>query len=78
MPEIGPSPAQVEEYYMWDFITPSHYVDISSVLDLKVLLIMAHTAHGTRHDTHTTDGDGGLVRSSRGWSTRRSTPTALP
>ncbi len=51
MPEIGPSPAQVEEYYMWDFITPSHYVDISSVLDLKVLLITAHTTNNTTRPT---------------------------
>ncbi|ELR14762.1 LmbE family protein [Acanthamoeba castellanii str. Neff] len=42
MPEIGPSPAQVEEYYMWDFITPSHYIDISSVLDVKIKSWLEH------------------------------------
>jgi hypothetical protein len=42
MPEIGPSPVQVEEYYMWDFITPSHYVDISPVIWLKVPLWCPH------------------------------------
>lgn len=36
---------------MWDFITPSHYIDISSVLDVKVLL--TNDTHDT-HDTHTT------------------------
>lgn len=35
MPETGPA-SKVEEFYMWDFITPSHYVDISSSLNLKV------------------------------------------
>ncbi len=27
---------QVEEFYMWDFVRPSHYVDINSTLEQKV------------------------------------------
>lgn len=41
LPELGPA-SHVEQFYMWDFVSPSHYTDITSTLSLKVKAFQEH------------------------------------
>jgi len=48
MPDVGPGPWPVEEFYVWEFLTPTHYVDISAALSNK---IQSYLAHKTQYRT---------------------------